>query len=59
MATELLTTAKLKATSDKDVGSILNDGGGLRGRVRRNRSGEYPFSLNTNTVTARNTGRPR
>ncbi len=40
MATELLTTAKLKATSDKDVGSILNDGGGLRGRVRRNRSGE-------------------
>ena len=40
MATRLLTTAKLKAITEKDVGSILNDGGGLRGRVRRNRSGE-------------------
>jgi integrase len=40
MATELLTAAKLKAISEKDVGSILNDGGGLRGRVRRNRAGE-------------------
>ncbi len=40
MATKLLTAATLKAISEKDVGSILNDGGGLRGRVRRNRAGE-------------------
>ena len=40
MATKLLTAATLKAVSEKDVGSILNDGGGLRGRVRRNRAGE-------------------
>ncbi|MFQ5643854.1 MAG: tyrosine-type recombinase/integrase [Thiogranum sp.] len=40
MATGLLTAAGLKAVSDKDVGTILNDGGGLRGRVRRNRAGE-------------------
>lgn len=39
MAINLLTTASLKAVSDKDVGSILNDGGGLRARVRRSRSG--------------------
>ena len=40
MATKLLTAATLKAVSEKDVGLILNDGGGLRGRVRRNRAGE-------------------
>jgi len=40
MATKLLTTATLKAITENDVGSILNDGGGLRGRVRRNRTGE-------------------
>ena len=40
MATNLLSTAKLKAITEKDVNSILNDGGGLRGRVRRNRAGE-------------------
>jgi integrase len=39
MATELLTTAKLKSISEENVGSILNDGGGLRGRVRRSRTG--------------------
>lgn len=40
MATELLTTAAMKAVNDRNVGSILNDGGGLRGRVRLNRAGE-------------------
>jgi integrase len=40
MATGQLTTAALKAVSEKDLGTILNDGGGLRGRVRRNRSGD-------------------
>lgn len=40
MASELLTTVGLKAVSDQSVGKILNDGGGLRGRVRRNRAGE-------------------
>lgn len=45
MATELLTTAKLKAISEKDVGSILSDGGGLRGRVRRNRAGEITIQF--------------
>ncbi|MCB1850766.1 MAG: tyrosine-type recombinase/integrase [Gammaproteobacteria bacterium] len=30
----------LKTLTDEDVGSILSDGGGLRGRVRRNRAGE-------------------
>jgi len=39
MPESLLTTAALKAVSTKDVGSILNDGGGLRGRVRKNRAG--------------------
>jgi len=40
MATEQLTTAKLKSISEKDLGTILNDGAGLRGRVRRSRSGD-------------------
>ena len=40
MPENLLTTAALKAVSAKDVGSILNDGGGLRGRVRKNRAGD-------------------
>lgn len=40
MPTTLLTAAALKAISENDVGSIINDGGGLRGRVRRNRAGE-------------------
>lgn len=40
MDTNQLTTVRLKAVSDDDVGSILNDGNGLRGRVRRNRAGE-------------------
>lgn len=40
MATQQLTTANLKAVSDEDVGTILNDGGGLRGRVRRDRVGK-------------------
>ncbi|AOV18750.1 hypothetical protein BJI67_16035 (plasmid) [Acidihalobacter aeolianus] len=40
MATKLLTAATLKAITENDVGSILNDGGGLRGRVRRNRAGK-------------------
>ena len=40
MATEILTTIKLKSLSSKDIGSILNDGGSLRGRVRRNRGKE-------------------
>ena len=40
MATEQLTTAKLKSMTEKDVGTILNDGGGLRGRVRKNRAGQ-------------------
>lgn len=45
MATNLLTTAKLKAVSDKDVGTILGDGGGLRGRVRRSRSGQIAIQF--------------
>ena len=40
MPEKLLTTATLNAVSDNDVGSILNDGGGLRGRVRKNRAGK-------------------
>jgi len=40
VTTKQLTTAKLKAISENDIGSILNDGGSLRGRVRRNRSGK-------------------
>lgn len=40
MPEKLLTTAELNAVTDKDVGSILNDGGGLRGRVRKNRAGK-------------------
>jgi len=39
MAKEQLSTFMLKAVSEKDIGSVLNDGGGLRGRVRRNRAG--------------------
>ena len=59
MATGLLTAAKLKAVSDKDIGSILNDGGGLRGRVRRNRAGEitvqfeYKYRNGTKSRTAK------
>ena len=40
MANEILTTAKLKSLNHEDVGSILNDGGGLRGRVRQTRAGD-------------------
>ena len=39
MATELLTTAELKSISEDEVGSTVNDGGGLRGQVGRNRAG--------------------
>jgi integrase len=39
MASELLTTVKLKSITNKNVGEILSDGGGLRGRVRLNRKG--------------------
>ncbi|PLY12824.1 MAG: hypothetical protein C0631_15860 [Sedimenticola sp.] len=45
MATKLLTTATLKAITEKDVDSILNDGGGLRGRVRKNRAGEITIQF--------------
>ncbi|EAQ96888.1 tyrosine-type recombinase/integrase [Congregibacter litoralis] len=40
MALNLLTTARLKAVAEEDIGTILNDGGGLRGRVRKNRAGD-------------------
>lgn len=59
MATEQLTTANLKAISDKDVGNILSDGGGLRGRVRRDRTGkitvqfEYKYRAGTKYRTAK------
>ncbi len=39
MTTGQLTTVQLKAVTEKDVGTILNDGGGLRGRIRRDRVG--------------------
>ena len=45
MASELLTTAKLKAVSEQHVGTILTDGGGLRGRVRRTRAGEITIQF--------------
>ena len=56
---EQLTTAKLKSINDQHVGTILNDGGGLRGRVRRNRSGvinvqfEYKYRLGSKYRTAK------
>ena len=40
MPESLLTTAALNAVSKNDIGLILNDGGGLRGRVRRSRAGK-------------------
>ncbi len=45
MATDLLTTAKLKSVTEEHIGTILNDGGGLRGRVRRNRSGNITIQF--------------
>ncbi len=39
MSTKLLTSTQLKALTETDSGKILNDGGGLRGRVRINRQG--------------------
>ncbi len=59
MATESLTAVKLKAISDKDIGSILYDGGGLRGRVRKDRSGkisiqfEYKYRFGKKSRTAK------
>jgi len=59
MATEQLTTAKLKAIAEKDVGSILTDGGGLRGRVRKDRAGkitiqfEYKYRSGKKSRTAK------
>ena len=59
MATKPLTTLTLKALSDEDVGSILAGGGGLRGRVRRDRSGkitvqfEYKYRAGSNYRTAK------
>ena len=40
MTEKRLKPIQLKALGEKDVGAILNDGGGLRGRVRKNRAGE-------------------
>lgn len=40
MTEKRLKPMQLKNLGDKDVGAILNDGGGLRGRVRKNRAGE-------------------
>jgi len=45
MATEQLTTAKLKAIAEKDVGTILTDGGGLRGRIRKDRAGKITIQF--------------
>ncbi len=45
MATEQLTTAKLKAIAEKDVGTILTDGGGLRGRIRKDRTGKITIQF--------------
>lgn len=59
MATEQLTTAKLKSITEQDIGTILNDGGGLRGRVRKNRAGqiyiyfEYKYREGTKSRTAK------
>jgi len=59
MATNLLATATLKTISNKDLGKILNDGGGLRGRVRRTRAGniviqfEYKYRSNKKYRTAK------
>jgi integrase len=39
MATDLLSSTRLKSLKEDDIGLILNDGGGLRGRVRKNRAG--------------------
>lgn len=40
MASEILTTLQLKSIKEDDIGRILSDGGGLRGRVRKNRKCE-------------------
>ena len=58
-AADLLTTAKLKSLTIKDIGCILNDGGGLRGRVRKNRAGdvivhfEYKYRAGKNFRTTK------
>ena len=39
MSTKLLTNIELKSLTEDDAGKTLNDGGGLRGRIRINRQG--------------------
>ncbi len=59
MATDLLTTAKLKSLTEADIGSILYDGGGLRGQVRKSRDGkltvqfEYKYRVGSNYRTTK------
>jgi integrase len=59
MPVNLLTTAKLKTVAEVDAGSILNDGGGLRGRVRKDRAGnihvqfEYKYRAGDKYRTAK------
>lgn len=45
MGTGKLTTVKLKSIGEKDLGTILTDGGGLRGRVRKDRNGSLTIQF--------------